>query len=170
MSPGNTFYGECSLFDGAEVNERALEINGFTRENIMPGKKQSPEELAKAFFKWTQTISNITLAGENVAFDQAFLKNGFHKAKLPWIYGYRLVDLHSLHYLYTLAENSIPLKDNVSSLSLQKTLQFVGLPREPDPHHALTGAKLEAEAFSRIILKKNLLQEFAQHPIPAYLR
>ena len=33
-NPDNTFYGECKLRDSAIVDTKALEINGFTIEQI----------------------------------------------------------------------------------------------------------------------------------------
>ena len=47
---------------------------------------------------------------------------------------------------------------------------YVGLPPEPKPHHALTGAKVEAEALSRLLFGKILLKEFAHYEIPKYLK
>jgi transposase InsO family protein len=59
----------------------------------------------------------------------------------------------------------IPRKNDRSDLSLGTILHYLGLPEEPKPHHALNGAKYEAEAFSRILYGKNLLSEFAQYSI-----
>lgn len=44
-----------------------------------------------------------------------------------------------------------------------------GLPNEPIPHNALTGAKMEAEAFSRFIYGKSFFKEFENYPVPHYL-
>lgn len=40
-NPKNQFYEECRIWEGAEVQEIALKINGFTEENIRDPKKQS---------------------------------------------------------------------------------------------------------------------------------
>jgi hypothetical protein len=43
------------------------------------------------------------------------------------------------------------------------------LPPEPYPHNGLRGAKIEAEALSRLIYGKNLLEEYKEFKIPQYL-
>lgn len=60
---------------------------------------------------------------------------------------------------------TIPMKNGRAELSSDAIFTYVGLPTEPKPHHGLTGAKLEAEAFSRILYGKNLLSEFEKYPI-----
>lgn len=45
----------------------------------------------------------------------------------------------------------IPMKNGLSSLSMDSVLGLAGLEPEPKPHNALTGAKLEAEAIRRIL-------------------
>ena len=62
-----------------------------------------------------------------------------------------------------------PLKDNHSDLNSDSIFAYTGLPREPNPHNGLTGAKMEAEAFSRLNLGKNLFPEYSQFKIPDYL-
>ena len=62
-----------------------------------------------------------------------------------------------------------PTKENRTALNLDKIANYVGLPDESKPHHALNGAKLEAEAFSRFIYGKPLFEEFKRFPVPDYL-
>ena len=64
----NIFYGECKLREGALVNKQALEINGFTLEQIKNNPK-SEKELLKEFLKWVPNIEDKTLSGHNVHFD-----------------------------------------------------------------------------------------------------
>jgi len=54
-------------------------------------------------------------------------------------------------------------------LSLDEIAKYAGLKEEPRPHNALTGAKFEAEAFSRIVYGKPLLPEFKNYEVPKYL-
>ena len=58
-----------------------------------------------------------------------------------------------------------PLKKH-SALNLDAVLLYCGIPEEPTPHNALTGAKCHAEAISRILYDKKLLPEFEQFAIP----
>lgn len=64
----------------------------------------------------------------------------------------------------------IPRKNKKTNIKLDYILTLVGLPEEPKPHNALTGAKVEAEAFSRLLFGKNLLKEFTQYTLPENLK
>ncbi len=81
----------------------------------------------------------------------------------------RSVDLHSVCYTHMLVRGRNPAKEGTSIVSLDKVLEYVGLQPEPKPHNALTGAKLEAEAFSRLIYGRQLLPEYAEFKIPEYI-
>ena len=50
--------------------------------------------------------------------------------------------------------------------NLDAALQYCGIPEEPRPHNALTGAKCNAEVISRLLHDKKLLPEFEQYGIP----
>ena len=164
--PDNQFYGDCRIWEGAEVDPEALAINGFT-DGYVRTHPVSLEELTCRFLDWAQGIPERTLGGENVQFDQKFLTAAGERAKQGWIFGYRMVDLHALSYASHLELfGEVPLKKGTSALGLDATLRYVGLPPEPTQHHALTGARMEAEAFSRLIFKKGLLKEFSSYPIP----
>jgi DNA polymerase III epsilon subunit-like protein len=172
-NPDNLFYGECRIPLGAEISEKALEINGFSKKQLHNRRNPTVGELVRNFSNWAKKSTNsLTLAGENVGrFDHKWLEHDARAGGIDFIFGYRTVDLHSLtvmdHYRRGI---DLPLKqDGTSALSLDKTLTYVGLPGEPKPHNALTGAKYEAEAFSRLLHKKNLLQEFKGFPLPNYL-
>jgi len=41
-NPTNTFYGECRLGGGATFDPVALQINGFSEDDITSNKKQTP--------------------------------------------------------------------------------------------------------------------------------
>ena len=171
-NPERQFYEECYIWpDTEEVQEEALSINGFTREQIRDKTKKSPKQIMEEFLQWMEDAEEKTIAGENPHFDRDFLKATAEKAHIPIIFPYRMVDLHSVCYAHHLKRGiQTPLKDKRTDLSLKKTFPYVGLPEEPLPHNALTGAKMEAEAFSRIIYGKNILVEFESYPIPDYLK
>jgi DNA polymerase III epsilon subunit-like protein len=110
------------------------------------------------------------LAGSNPSFDRDFIKNALQRNEIEFNLGYHTVDIHTMGYCKHLKSNkTIPVDDAISSLKTSDILEFVGLPREPEPHNALTGAKMVAEAFSRFIYKKNLLDEYKEYEIPDYL-
>ena len=45
-------------------------------------------------------------------------------------------------------------------------MNYVGIPDEPEPHNALTGALSHAEVISRLLYSKSLLPEFTNFPVP----
>ncbi|MBI2670437.1 3'-5' exonuclease [Candidatus Woesearchaeota archaeon] len=166
----NQFYEECRIFDGAEISQEALAINGFTEEQIKDHNKRPLREVVKYFFIWTARFNHKTIAGQNPAFDRDFLRATAERYNLFWPLHYRTVDLHSLCYAHYLKRGLFPpIKDGTNILSPNQIYAYVGMPEENLPHNGLFGAKMEAEAFSRLIHGKNLLREFSQYPIPEYL-
>lgn len=160
--PEHQFYGECRLEDGAEIHPRALEVNGFTLEQIHDASKPSVRELMETLIAWYEQIDDRTIAGHNVGyFDLRYLEVAATRYGLG-CFGlvsgnYRTIDLHTLAYSeYIRTGATIPMKNNLSNLSMDSALALVGLAPEPKPHNALNGAKLEAEAISRIMFGKPL--------------
>lgn len=66
-------------------------------------------------------------------------------------------------------QEAIKKGEFTSALSLDKILEYAGLPPEPKPHRAINGAKREAEAFYRMRYGKPLFPEFKKFPLPEYL-
>jgi DNA polymerase III epsilon subunit-like protein len=175
----NQFYGECR-WEGGEIDPRALNVNGFTLENITSSKKKNLKEILLDFQTWMDPIEDQTFGGHNLgAFDIPFLINSLKRKNLLQYFnfngenpkfGKRTVDLHSEVYSSHLKRGiEIPLKHKMSYLNSTNALVYTGLPKEPMPHNALTGAKMEAEALSRLICGKNLLEEYKKYEIPKYL-
>ncbi|MBU6389206.1 hypothetical protein KGQ71_01685 [Patescibacteria group bacterium] len=168
--PENRFYGECRLIDGAGYTEEALGVNGFTPEQIHDPDKQSAGDLLHEFIRWSNSIPDQTIAGHNTSFDRDFLQATADRFGIDWKVGFRTLDLHTLAYAHFLRSGLVPPTENrVSTLNSETIMPYVGLPVEPKPHHGLTGAQMEAEAFSRFIYGKNLLSEYASYPLPDYL-
>lgn len=167
----NQFYEECRVWGNAEIDKQSLEINGFTEDEIKnPSGKKSLEKTIKEFLEWREKIQDKTLAGHNVYFDARFLKNSAARFNIQIDLGYRFVDLHSLCYAdHIKRDMPVPMKDGKTGMSLDYVLGYVGLPKRPQPHNALEGAKLEAEAFSRFISNRKLFQEYSKFGIPEYL-
>ena len=165
-NPENQFYMECKIWEGAEVTDEALNINGFKREEITKDTKKSQKEIIEHFFQWLETCEEHTFAGENPSFDRDFITATARRENIAWNPVYRTIDLHTLGYIQLLKKGIVPLKNKRTAVKLETILVYLGLPEEPKPHNALTGAKMEAEAFSRLIQKKVLLKEFAQYLIP----
>jgi len=171
FNPANQFNEACRIFPGAEVSDEALAVNGFTRDDLLSLDKRPLDQVARDFFLWAVRIKAHVIAGQNPMFDYGFLRATAERFRLHFPFGRRLTDLHSVAYAAMLAAGAEPpLREGASDLTLDRILAFVGLPPEPKPHLAINGAKLEAEAFSRLVYGKGLLAEFAQYPLPDSLR
>lgn len=169
--PQRHFYEECRIWEGAEVTAQALKINGFSAEELHSPEKKALEEIVKEFLAWSVSVKGKTIAGENPSFDLDFLRASAMRYGISWPFGYRTIDLHSLCYSHYLKRGlAPPIKEGRSDLNLDKILDYVQLPPEPQPHNALMGAKLEAEAFCRLIYGRSLLTEFQHYLVPGHLR
>lgn len=167
-NPNNRFYGECRIWDGAHIMDEALKVCGFTREEVTDPQKQSESDLVHAFMTWSDNLAERTLAGQNVSFDRDFLKLGAERAgHTNWDFAFRTIDTHTLAYMH-MTQRGIqpPVAHRRSALNLDAILNYVGIPEEPDPHNALTGALSHAEVIARLLYGRKLLPEFAEYEIP----
>ena len=167
-NPTNRFYEECRVWDGAHIMDEALAVNGFSREEVTDKKKQSESDLIHAFLHWSDGLEERTLAGQNVSFDRDFLKAAAERAgHTDWQFAYRTIDTHTLCYMHMI-EHGVqpPVVRNRSALNLDAVLNYCGIPEEPAPHNALTGALSHAEVISRLLFGRKLLPEFTQFEIP----
>lgn len=165
--PENRFYGECRIWEGAHIMDEALAVCGFTKEQITDLKKQTEAELVGHFLSWVGGCGEHTLAGQNVSFDRDFLKAASERAHLNWPLAYRTIDTHTLAYMHHIKRGkSVPTTHQRSALDLDAILNYTGIPSEPMPHNALTGALSHAEVISRLLYDKKLLLEFKKYNIP----
>lgn len=167
-NPTNRFYEECRIWDGAHVMDGALAVNGFTMAEITDPKKQSEADLVHAFMHWSKDLPEKTLAGQNVSFDRDFLKYASERAgHTEWPFAYRTIDTHTLCFMHMVNRGMVPpVMKNRSALDLDAVMNYCGIPNEPEPHNALTGALSHAEVISRLLYGRKLLPEFSQYEIP----
>ena len=166
-NPENQFYAECRVWKGAKIDPAAMAINGFSRAQVTSPKTQSLAKLMKKFSDWAYAQKDLTLAGHNPWLDSEFIRTSLDHCQLENKFGHRLVDLHSFAFLHLKQHGIvIPMKNHRSDISLTAVLRMTGLPKEPEPHNALNGAKLCAEAMHRLLYKKPLLRDFAQFEVP----
>lgn len=167
--PSHRFYGECRLWDGAEASAESLAVNGFTMEAANDPAKLSEAALIREFLEWSQHLGNRTLAGQNPSFDRDFLQAAARRAGLSWDLAHRTIDTHTLAYMHIVKrgmEEPVDPHYRRSRLDLDAILNYCGIPDEPMPHNALTGALSHAEVLSRLLFDRPLLPEFAGYPIP----
>lgn len=167
--PENRFYGECRVWDGAHVSDEALEVNGFTKAEAIDPAKKSEAELITEFLEWSQHLSDRTLTGQNPSFDRDFLREAAERAGLSWDLAHRTIDTHTLAYMH-IVKRGLPApldpQHRRSNLDLDAILNYCGIPDEPMPHNALTGAISHAEVAARLLFDRKLLPEFDQYSIP----
>lgn len=166
-NPLNQFYMECRAFEGAHIEREALHISGFSVKDIHDPRKKTDREVVLAFLEWMKTCKEWTLAGQNPSFDRDFLQETAHRYHANWPLAHRTVDLHSVAYgeLFR-AGREIPLKNKHSALNLDGILKLVGLPPREGGHNALEDAKLETEAFARLLTGKGALSEYNRFAVP----
>ncbi len=169
-NPTNQFYAECKVWDGAHISDEALEINGFTKEEVLDKSKMTEAELIRNFIDWSNQIkTNRTLAGQNVSFDRDYIQAACRRASMEYPFAHRTIDTHTLAWMHHINRGLEPPVDKEhkrSALNLDAVLNYCGIPDEPEPHNALTGALSHAEVISRLLYNKKLLPEFNKFNIP----
>ncbi len=167
--PDNRFYAECRIWDGAHIMDGALEVNGFTATEITDPNKRPEGEVVAAFLEWSRLLSDRTLVGQNVSFDRDMLRAAADRADCNWDLAYRTLDTHTMCYMHMVKYGLTPpfdVEHRRTALNLDAILNYCGIPAEPDPHNALTGALSHAEVASRLLYNQPLLPEFTAYPLP----
>lgn len=166
-NPTNQFYDECRAWDGAHIEDGALKVNGFTKEEATDTSKKSEAELVAAFIAWALEIEERTLAAQNVAFDYDFVRAACERAHIEFPFARRTIDIHTLVWTHMRSRGITPPTNNHhSALSSKEVLAYCGLPEETKPHNALTGALWHAEVVARIAYTKKILPDFDTYDIP----
>jgi DNA polymerase III epsilon subunit-like protein len=169
-NPTRQLYEECRIWDGAHIDDGAMAVNGFTTEQITDPSKQTEADLVHKFIAFAEPMADRTFAGQNVSFDRDMLKYAAARAgHTDWPFAYRTIDVHTLAWMHMVKRGLTPPVDaekHRSALDLDAVLNYCGIPMEPTPHNALTGAKSHAEVISRLLNNKKLLPEFDQYDLP----
>lgn len=168
-NPENRFYEECRIWDGAKIDDEGIAVCGFSREEATDPTKQTEGELIRKFLQWSEAVADKTLAGQNVSFDRDYVQAACNREHIEYPFAFRTIDSHSLAWMHMVKRGLIPPIDPVrkrSMLDLDAVLNYTGIPKEPTPHNALTGALSHAEVISRLLYNKKLLPEFTQYAIP----
>ena len=169
-NPSRQLYEECRAWDGAKIEDEALAVNGFTREQATDPAKQSEGELVRKFIAFSEGMADKTIAGQNVFVDLFFLQAAATRAgHTAWPFAHRVIDIHTLCWEHMVKRGIAPPLDpqkHHSKLNLTAVAAYCGMPEEPRPHNALTGATYNAEVISRLLYDKKLLPEFERYDIP----
>lgn len=168
-NPTNRFYGESRVWEGAHFEEEALTINGVTEARLHDTTKQTEAELVKAFVEWAKECRTWNFIGQNPSFDLSFVAAACHRAHIDFPFPHRSLDTHTMAYMHLAEREKDPptsASHHGSAMNLDFILKYVGVPEEPKPHNALTGALCHGEVASRLMYKKALLPEFELYPLP----
>lgn len=168
-NPNNQFYDECRVWEGAHMEDEAFEINGFTKAEATDQSKKTEEEAVRALIAWGSMLRDWTIAGQNPSFDRNFVEAACARGHIDYPFAHRTIDTHTLAYMHMVKRSIVPPFDEKrhrSDLDLDAILRYVGIPDEPTPHNALTGAQCHAEVISRLLYGRPLLAEFEVYPIP----
>lgn len=143
------FYQDCIPNEGSLIDDKALKVNGKTREFIFNNPLACTEkEAVSRFMDWCyRQFVNPILAGYNFnQFDALFLHKAYDGTfNMTWPLGRRFIDIHSIAYF-----------SFGSSLSSDQLSTYLDIKPEERPHDALNGAiqarliynKLEKNAFN----------------------
>ena len=182
------FYRVFRPFAGARVDESALAVCGFTLEqlnkrcNCKGGEgnckvlehAHAPEKVPLYVSEFMRENRCHTIAGQNPAFDTGYLNAYFERYRKFNFMSHRTIDLHSIAYEHIARKNvtvpiSIVKHDGATyvrnDFSATKLYKLIGMPTEPRPHNALTGAVFEFEALCRLVYKKQVLKEFKKYAL-----
>ncbi len=176
--PKRTFYVECRVDKDKKINEGALKVNGFTEAQMRDPNKPSVQEGVRAFVEWIEEYSKgqkdkmrVEIGGENPVFDISFIQPVVREIGRDWTFGYRALDLHSI--VSGQLETLNPEYRDAGAIGIvvntDIAIEYTGLYQRKGPHNALEDAKLEAEALSRALRGKSLIEEYAKIPVPIYL-
>ena len=137
---------ECRAWEGAEVSEAALQINGYTLERVRDRRLISEAELVVRAVDWLVEHETLMLFGKFPYFDRGFLLKAWLRAgrtESSFPVSYRVVDVHSIAVPILLAMGYVMPAKGFTSEQIRATL---GLPTEAKPHRAMQGAQAALEA------------------------
>lgn len=135
------------------ADERALQVNGFTVEEIEHDGTEIRDALFqfKAFLRKNGFTTRTVLAGHNVGFDVGFLKRWFRlsstEKEFDSLFSYRLIDTASIAQFLQMAGLMRPMQ----SSSLDNVSKEFHLSRMSNEHNALEDAKLTAQLLTKMI-------------------
>ena len=167
---------EDKIINEPNLEHTVLDTLGMTEEQLRDSNKQNQKEILEHFFEWCKKTNTKNFICFHPHADIAFLEHKARKynLKFPFL-SYKAWDLHSIaQMVYFQLNREFSFKDKdgqkQSAMNLKATLKLAGIEdKRAENHNALEDARLTAEAFFRLVYGKNLLEEYANFPVPEYL-
>jgi len=168
-NPENRIHLECQAWEGAHFSDEAMEVVGLTVEEASDDTKQTEAQLIGQFITWAEGVEDQTFLGQNVSFDRDYVKAACERAGYNYPFAHRTIDTHTLAYMHhVLHGREVPIAKRHSALNIETIAEYLGMPAEPEPHSALTGALYHAEMAHRLLYGKKLLDEFKAYELPDF--
>ncbi len=117
----------------------------LAREHVTLEMLQQGDLLPTVLKDFASFAAGSVLAGYNVAFDWGFLKHAYRTHDLDLDVDYHVFDVMSL----VLAD--VLRRGRPQSIRLRDALLRLGLPPQPEPHRALTDARLTLEVLRAVV-------------------
>ena len=100
LVPIGEFTSMIAPWEGAEILEKALAVSRISRDTFLNARRFS--EVIKDFnLTFCKKGEIPTIAGWNVWFDVAFIRNLYDRANLTWPFGHRFVDVQSVSAFFS---------------------------------------------------------------------
>jgi len=183
---GDTFYEECKILPGTEIDVNALGVNGFTKDEVLDEQKESAKDLYLHFAEFCKKHNAQVLSGFNIEyFDLRMLFAIAEKENLSWMFPTKFIDTkldfedyvfnnpkfeglrNTIETIYHFGDAvSTDPNQKINHISMNRAMKFYGIDDEPEPHNALGGAKYASELFTLLYYKQHFIPEFAQFATP----
>ena len=121
------------------LTESALKINGYNAEDW-----HSAVPLKTAMEKYSELTKDAIFCAQNPTFDWSFINAAFKKTGNPNLMDYHRIDL------FTLAWGKL-FHTNLERFNQDMVAEFLGFPKEPLPHRAISGAMMAYENYKKLI-------------------
>ncbi len=123
-----------------DAHPKALQVNGYREEDW-----HYAVSLQEGLRQYADTIRDCVFCAQNATFDWSFLSLACMKNSIQLDIDYHRLDLMSLGYA-KLREKGV-LKYSLNSMA-----EFFNIEPEPFPHRALTGARIAAQVYTRLMI------------------
>lgn len=144
---GEEFSMDCRMWKGANWSEKSEAIHGISFIRANDPSLPTEAEAVQKLFEW-EGDDTFVIAGLTPSYDSGFLKAGVKRAGLGRYIPHRTLDLHSLAVAQAVISGvPVPLR----GFYTDEVYALLGLPPEPTPHRAITGAQRETEAFKILL-------------------
>ncbi len=167
------FYKACKIPSFAEIQNEALSVNGFSRDELSDPNKPTLEELLHQFNNWRLEIPEELRKKYGVAhflFDMGMVNRWSEEFNIPLEIPGNYADLQALCVVSCeLRGIAPPCREGSNRVRVDRILNYVGLPGEPKPHNAFVGAMMETEAFERFNNGEVLFADYLTYKVPKYL-